>query len=136
MALTQAVKESIRLQAILWDLGARRHLEELWIINIDNQGALALAKNPLFYAHTKPIDTQYHFVLEQVDNQPILLYYCPTADMTADIFTKALPEPVFVKHNLALGLIDHSAFTLTVSRNIEDNLGYGIERSTGEGWSC
>jgi len=56
--------------------------------------------------------------------------------MTADIFTKALPEPVFVKHNLTLGLIDHSAFTLTVSRNLEDNLGYGIEGTTGEGWYC
>jgi len=64
MALTQAVKESIWLQAILCDLGARRHLEELCTINIDNQGALALAKNPQFYAHTKHIDTQYPFVLE------------------------------------------------------------------------
>ena len=46
MALTQAVKESIWLQAILDDLGARKHLEEIRTINIDNQGAIALAKKP------------------------------------------------------------------------------------------
>ena len=45
MALSQAVKESIWLQGILQDVGARRHLEEIRNINVDNQGAIALARN-------------------------------------------------------------------------------------------
>ena len=32
--------------------------------------------------------------------------------MTADIFTKALPYPSFIKHSIGLGLIDISAYLL------------------------
>jgi len=46
MALTQAVKESIWLQTLLYDFGAQNHLLEVGNIHIDNQGALALAHNP------------------------------------------------------------------------------------------
>jgi len=56
MALTQAAKEAIWLQRLLFDLGARKHAGEVSNINIDNQGALALEKNPEFHARTKHID--------------------------------------------------------------------------------
>jgi len=62
VALTQAVKESLWQQVIKKDLGAKRHLEEMRNIYIDNQGALALARNPQFHARTKHIDIQYHFM--------------------------------------------------------------------------
>jgi len=112
MALTQAVKESIWLQAVLQDLRAGKHRKEIKTINIDNQGAIALARNPQFHARTKHLDIQYHFVREHVEKQAIVLTYCPTGEMTADIFTKALAQPSFIKHNLNLGLIDYSAFIL------------------------
>ena len=112
MALTQAVKESIWLQVLLSDLGAGRHQEEERNINIDNQGALALARNPEFHARKKHIDIQYHFVREHAETGKIRLTYCPTTDMTADIFTKALPQPAFIRHNLGLGLIDRSVLML------------------------
>ena len=63
--------------------------------------------------------------------------------MTADIFTKALPQPAFIKHNLNLGLVDHSAFmlqenTTTGTPISEDGVDYEREdtlgRSPGEGW--
>ena len=108
VALTQAVKESLWLQGILDDLGARKHLTEMSNISIDNQGAIALAKNPEFHARTKHIDIQYHFVSKHIEKGDIGLTYCHTSKMTADIFTKALPQPTFTTHNLALGLIDLS----------------------------
>ena len=112
MALTQAVKESIWLQVLLSALGAARHREELQNINIDNQGALALARNPEFHARIKHIDIQYHFVQEHTETGKIRSTYCPTTDMTADIFTKALPQPAFTRHNLGLCLIDRSVLML------------------------
>ena len=143
MARTQGVKESLWLQAILKDLGARKHMEEMRNINVDNQGALALAHNPQFHARTKHIDIQYHFIREHMDNKSITLIYCPTGDMTADIFTKALPEPAFVKHNLGLGLIDYAAFALqgTASPSTpefpDSDHGQSTPKySPGEGWYC
>ena len=61
MALTQAVKETIWLQGLQRDLGAQHHIEEMQNINVDNQGAIALASNAEFHAQTKNIDIQYHF---------------------------------------------------------------------------
>ena len=137
MALTQAVKESIWLQAILVDLGAKRQVDMVQHICVDNQGALALAKNPQFHARTKNIDIQYHCVREHVQNMQIALTYCPTADMTADIFTNALPQLAFVKHHRSLGLVDYSVpvkqsgLDEQINSNEEDS-----DASAGEGRCC
>ena len=124
MALTQAVKEALWLQAILRDLGARRHSIEIQKIQVDNQGAIALAHNPQFHARTKHIGIQYHFMRQHIEDKEIQLTYCPTSTMTADIFTKALPQPAFTRHNLALGLVDRSIMlfrTLTQETSITDS---------------
>lgn len=112
MASTQATKESLWLQALMIDLGARAHLEEVRNIYIDNQGAIALARNLEYHARTKHIDIQYHFVHEHLESKRITLTYLPTSEMTADILTKALPQPAFTKHNLGLGLIHWSVLML------------------------
>lgn len=54
------------------------------IIHEDNLGAIAIAKNPVGHGRTKHIDTQYHFVLKQVN--------VATDEMLADILTKPLPN--------------------------------------------
>ena len=112
MALTQATKEWIWLQALLLDLGAQKHLEEIRNISIDNQDALALARNAEFHARTKHIDIQYHFIRQHIESGKITLTYSPTADMSADTFAKALPQPAFTRHNLGLSLIDRSILLL------------------------
>ena len=138
MALTQAVKESIWLQALLLDLGAQRQHEEIRNIYIDNQGALALARNAEFHSRTKHIDIQYHFIRQHTESGKIQLTYCPTSEMTADIFTKPLPQPAFTKHNLGLGLIDCSVMILQGSE-LESEETYhqpefaGEVQSSGEG---
>jgi len=136
MALTHAITESIWLQALLLDLGARRHLEEVSNIYIDNQGALALATNPEFHARTKHINIQYHFVRHHLENEKITLTYCRTSEMKANIFTKALPQPAFTKHNLGLGLINRSVVMMQeTQRGWEETYSeQGVQdRSTGEG---
>ena len=108
MALTQATKESIWLQPLLFNLGARKHIAEVSKIYIDNQGSKALAKKPEYHARTKYIDILYHFICQHIESGKITLDYCPTNDMTADIFTNPLPQPAFTRHNLGLGLTHQS----------------------------
>ena len=127
MALTQATKESIWLQQLLLNLGARKHIAEVSKIVVDNQGAIALAKTPEYHARTKHIDIQYHFIREHLESGKITLDYCPgpTNEMTADIFTKPLPQPAFTRHNIGLGLTHQSVPLLQHSEFQESNLQEG-----------
>lgn len=72
----------------------------------DNQGAIALAKNPIFHQRTKHIDIKYHFVREQVESKEFELVYVPTTMMQADFMTKNLPRPKFEKDIFAIGLVE------------------------------
>ncbi len=63
----------------------------------DNQSAIALTCDHQFHARTKHIDMCYHYICWVVEDGTIHLVYCPTADMVADVLTKALPLPK-VKH--------------------------------------
>ena len=56
----------------------------------DNQGCIALAKNPKHHSRTKHIDVQHHFIREKIEEEEIYLVYCPTEHMVADVLTKAL----------------------------------------------
>ena len=61
----------------------------------DNQRSIALDKNPEFHKRTKHIDIRYHFVREKVDDGQVLLEYCPTQEMLADLMTKTIPAAQF-----------------------------------------
>lgn len=49
-----------------------------------------------------------HFVREQISKNKIKLKYCPTHDMTADIFTKGFATDKFVKLRHMLGIVNHN----------------------------
>jgi hypothetical protein len=77
----------------------------------DNQATLKLAIDNNYHAHTKHIDIRYHFIRQVIKSGDIIIVYCPTNNMTADILTKALPSWKVTHHTMGLGL-QHAAFTL------------------------
>lgn len=50
------------------------HVPTLWY---DNISALALASYPVYHAHTKHIEVDYHFVREKVVNRDIAIKFLP-----------------------------------------------------------
>jgi len=76
----------------------------LTVIYADNQGAIALARNPTQHGKSKHIATQWHFTREAVANGQVELEYTPTEQMVADGLTKALTREGFERFRKALGL--------------------------------
>ena len=111
VAATHAVKEGVWLRCFVEEVF--QPLSNLTVLYCDNQAAIALTKDGSFHAHTKHINIRYHFICFVVDSGSFLLVYCPTADMTVDTLTKALPS-VKAKHfAAALGLHTTSGGVLT-----------------------
>ena len=75
------------------------------MLHCDNQGCLALAKNPTLHARTKHIAMRHHFIREKVESGEIRQVYCPTEDMVADVLTKALTRDMHESFTGAMGLV-------------------------------
>jgi hypothetical protein len=58
---------------------------------IDNQSALAVAKNPEHHGRMKHLDLRFYWLRDEVEKKIISVSYCPTESMPADLLTKALP---------------------------------------------
>ena len=81
------------LRQILGHLGMKLplpiHLYE------DNQGCIALSKNPVNHTRNKHIDVKYHYIREAVNGGLFALFYIATNKMMADYLTKPLGRVLF-----------------------------------------
>ena len=102
VALCAATQEAVWLRRLLADLKVTTSGPTL--LMEDNQGAIAISKNPTVHARTKHIDIRYHYVREAVQDGIIDLRYCPTDQMIADLMTKPLPRRLFENLRLAMGM--------------------------------
>ena len=104
MAAASATREALWISTFL---------DELTIIPIqpihlliDNQSAIALAKNAVFHSRTKHIAIRYHFIRERVKSGEIKLEYVPTNLQVADVLTKPLGREKHERFVEGMGLID------------------------------
>jgi hypothetical protein len=88
VALAVATQEAIFLRQLYADMSGLDKTEMVVTLNADNQGAIALAKNPVHHQRSKHIDIKYHFVRQAVQNEIVKLSYVPTDCNLADVFTK------------------------------------------------
>src|SRR6201992_3423355 len=73
-------------------------------LNIDNQSALNVAKNPEHHGRMKHLDLRYYWLRDVVEHGTITLKYCPTEDMPADLLTKPLDKTRNLELSEKLGL--------------------------------
>ena len=102
VSLSAATQEAVWLRRLLSDIKATPKTPT--IIMEDNQGSIAVAKNPISHARTKHIDIKFHYVREALQDGVIELVYCPTEQMTADILTKPLSRGRFETLRSEMGL--------------------------------
>lgn len=102
-AAYKAAQEVIWLQQLLTNMNY--HVPIPVTLFSDNQGALALTKNPLYQSRSKHFDILYHWMREKVDDSSIIPTYIPTNLMLADVLTKAIQFPKHDHCFKGLGLI-------------------------------
>ena len=106
IALSSATQETIWLRRLMSDFTAEQQLPT--IIKEDNQGTIAVARNPISHSRTKHIDIKFHYIREALRDGAVDLIYCPTERMTADILTKPLSRGRFEELRSQMGLVDIS----------------------------
>ena len=94
MAITEAIKESIWLRALVGELHS---CQGATIVHSDSQSAVHLTKDPMHHERTKHIDVCYHFVRDIVAQGEIIVHKISTEENPADMLTKTLPAAKFKK---------------------------------------
>ena len=72
----------------------------------DNQGAIALSKNPHLHERSKHIDICYHFQRDLVEKGDVSIDYINTSQMVADGLTKPLTRVLYERWIAMLGMVD------------------------------
>lgn len=89
----EAAQEIIWLRQLLVDLCYAQNGPTT--LYCDDQGALALSKNPLYQSRSKHFEVTQHWIREKVDDNTTIPKYILTSLMLADFLTKSLHHPKF-----------------------------------------
>jgi Reverse transcriptase (RNA-dependent DNA polymerase) len=104
IALAQATKESLWLSKLILDFHGNSKLPTT--LYSDNTAAQILAKNPENHERAKHIDTKYHLVRDEVEEERIKLEDISSKENIADILTKPLPIQTHRYLSKKLGLLE------------------------------
>ena len=76
----------------------------------DNKLTILMATNRQFSCskHTKHIKNRYFMIKDKIGKGEVIIQYCPTDDMWADINTKALQGSLFYKMRARLMGVDEN----------------------------
>lgn len=104
LAMCEAAKEAIWFRNILEEIGIRGKTDEPFTINVDNHGAICLAKNQMTSDRSKHIDLRYYFLRELVSEGKISFQYVRSEENLADMLTKPIGAKMTKEHCTKLGL--------------------------------
>jgi hypothetical protein len=100
-ASSECVKNLLWIQRLLKEI---IHFDGVTELQMDNQSAIQLIKNPVYHKRSKHIDVRFHFIRERFEQGLFKLTYCPSAEQLADVFTKPLVKNKFLAARLAIGI--------------------------------
>ena len=102
VAATTAACQAVWLRRLLGELTG----EEAYppALMVDNQPAIALAKNPVLHDRSKHIDIKFHFLWDCVDGGQIVIEFVEIRRQLTDILTKSLGRLRFMELRKMIGM--------------------------------
>ena len=88
ISLSVCVQEAMFLRKLLTFMYEQKDVDMSVKFGVDNQGTIALAKNPIHQQRSKHIDVRYHFLRDAVTSGIVDLSYVPSNENVADVLTK------------------------------------------------
>jgi len=104
VAAAIATCQGIWLARLLAEFGSSD--AEPFALKVDNQSAIALAKNPVFHDRSKHIELKYHFIREAVETKKLELEFVPTEFQLADMLTKPLGRVRLAELRSRIGMVE------------------------------
>ena len=101
MALSDCAKDCAWFKTLFTELGKPI---DFVLLYADSWGAIFNAQNPVTQKGIKHIEIRYHYIREQIEIGTVKLFYVPTNENVADMFTKNLGPNDFTRHRAKLGL--------------------------------
>ena len=97
VAMAQGAKTALFTKAVL-DFLQPQFADETIDVFEDDQGAIAIAENPISGGRTKNIDVRYHFIRELLERKVLNIQYTESSNQHANILTKPRGLEAFARH--------------------------------------
>jgi len=111
IAASEASKEAAWLRNFIGDLGVVPTIQEPMELFCDNEGVVALTKEPRDHGKTRHIDRKYHFIRHRVEEGHLIVKRVSSEDNPADPLTKGLSRAKHIQHARSIGLKDDVSFS-------------------------
>ena len=111
IAVSEASKEAIWLKNFIEDLGVVPTIKEPMEIFCDNEGAVALTKEPRDHGRSRHIDRKYHFIIHKIEEGHLVVRRVSSEENPADPLTKGLSRVKHNQHARSIGLRDDVSFS-------------------------
>ena len=111
IAVSEASKEAIWLKNFIGDLGVVPTIKEPMEIFCDNEGAVALTKEPRDHGRSRHIDRKYHFIRHKIEEGHLVVKRVSSEENPADPLTKGLSRVKHNQHARSIGLRDDVSFS-------------------------
>jgi len=111
IAASEASKEAAWLRNFIGDLGVVPTIQEPMELFCDNEGAVALTKEPRDHGRSRHIDRKYHLIRHKVEEGHLIVKRVSSEDNPTDPFTKGLSKAKHIQHARSIGLRDDISFS-------------------------